>query len=480
MKGKDIASFLPKTIGIYRLSSLFFPLAVIFLLVGLPFAVILDMRELNRKNLHRYAHEFSIFINAVRNFYTTDILSRINENGGEAVFTHQYLKTPGGVPIPATFSIKLAELIEYNQGTLQYEFLSDLPFTDRIRPPLSDQKKAVLISFRNQESEEFISFSSDYLDSSVTVITPVAMKQPCVLCHNNHPNSPKRDWQVGDIRGIQVFSITQPVDFDLLSARYLLLYCLALSLIGAIFTFVQLRQSRIITQSNAKLSRLNNFLERLTTKLSVYLSPQIYKMIFSSKADSEITTRRKPLTVFFSDIRNFTDVVEKMEPEKITRILNEYLTEMSDIALSYGVTVDKYVGDAIVAFAGDPESRGLCEDAKACVRMAVAMQKRLQELNQKWRKEGIINSFTVRMGINSGECHVGNFGSRQRMDYTIFGKQANLASRLEGLALEGGIVISEASYALVKDIVIAKRGAPRNVKGIGEKITPYFVTGLRN
>jgi adenylate cyclase len=123
----------------------------------------------------------------------------------------------------------------------------------------------------------------------------------------------------------------------------------------------------------------------------------------------------------------------------VTALLNEYLTEMSKIAHAHGATLDKFIGDAILAFFGDPQTLGAREDARACLKMAVAMQERLGELQTKWREQGIEQPLQVRMGINTGYCNVGNFGSDDRMAYTIIGAEANLAARLQAIAPAGGI-----------------------------------------
>src|SRR6202008_3444491 len=130
--------------------------------------------------------------------------------------------------------------------------------------------------------------------------------------------------------------------------------------------------------------------------------------------------------------------------------LNHYLTEMSQIALSYGATIDKYVGDAIVIFFGDPETRGVNEDALACVEMAIAMRKRMLKLKDVWRASGTEKPLQCRIGINTGYCTVGNFGSEDRMEYTIIGGGVNLASRLEAAATPGGILISYETYSRVR------------------------------
>src|SRR5262249_60284468 len=188
---------------------------------------------------------------------------------------------------------------------------------------------------------------------------------------------------------------------------------------GVAFLILQWRQAALIQEMNRKLEANNEFLASVSTKISRYLSPQIYKSIFAGQTDVAIHTERKKLTIFFSDIKDFTAATERMQPEEIALLLNEYLTEMSGIGLEHGGTIDKFIGDAILIFFGDPETKGVAHFAKACLHMAVEMQRRLAELNAKWRKRGVEIPFRVRMGINTGFCNVGNFGSTDRMDYTI-------------------------------------------------------------
>src|SRR5690348_2118267 len=148
---------------------------------------------------------------------------------------------------------------------------------------------------------------------------------------------------------------------------------------------------------------------------------------------------------------------------------------MSKIAVSYGATIDKYMGDGIMAFFGDPASRGSKEDAIACVKMAIAMQRRMRELQLKWLDLGSEKPFQLRIGINTGYCTVGNFGSEDRMDYTIIGNEVNLASRLQSHAELGGILISHETYSLVKDLVLAEEQGPIQAKGFAKPVRNYKV-----
>jgi class 3 adenylate cyclase len=227
-----------------------------------------------------------------------------------------------------------------------------------------------------------------------------------------------------------------------------------------------------------ELRESGEFLKSVSTKISKYISPQIYKTIFSGQRDVAIATERKRLTIFFSDIKDFTATTERLQPEDLTALLNEYFTEMSTIASRHGATIDKFIGDAMLLFFGDPETKGTAEDARACLEMAVDMQNRLAELNNEWRRRGIKEPFRARMGINTGFCNVGNFGSNDRMDYTIIGAEANLAARLQQIAEPGSIVMSYESYALVREVVRAHPLAPITMKGISREIVPYAVDGL--
>lgn len=233
-------------------------------------------------------------------------------------------------------------------------------------------------------------------------------------------------------------------------------------------------------QREEELAEKSAALENLSGKLAKYLSPQIYESIFSGEQEAGIASKRKKLTVFFSDIANFTETTDKLESEELTQLLNQYLTEMSRIALDHGATIDKYVGDAIVIFFGDPESRGVREDALACVEMAIAMRERMLELQDVWRDSGIQNPLKCRIGINTGYCTVGNFGSDDRMDYTIIGGGVNLASRLETNATPGEILISYETHAHVKDKILCEEAGAINVKGIAYPVETYRVIDLHD
>jgi class 3 adenylate cyclase len=230
-----------------------------------------------------------------------------------------------------------------------------------------------------------------------------------------------------------------------------------------------------LKQREEQLSEKSESMEQLSNQIAKYLSPQIYESIFTGKQEVKVASHRRKLSVFFSDIAGFTETAEQLESEDLTKLLNHYLTEMSEIALAHGATIDKYVGDAIVIFFGDPESRGVKEDAMACVKMAIAMRRKMFELQDIWRESGIANPLQCRMGITTGFCTVGNFGSEDRLDYTIIGSGVNLASRLESASTPGEILIGYETYALVKDQIHCDGVGEITLKGIPHPIDTYQV-----
>lgn len=454
---------------------------VAILLIGLPLAVWLDLRTISEAALTRQSAEINTVITAIRGFYSSDVVGRVLDGHGiPTTVTNDYAVHPGAIPIPATFSLELGRVVSEHQAGIGYRFVSDYPFRHRASHALDPFERNALHSLRKDASLRLTDVSWHGFDTTVRLIAPVIMGQTCVNCHNTHPDSPKRDWKIGNVRGIQEILITQPLATDISDFKFLLIYFLFAAVLGVGFLLLQRRQAALIQGVNAELAGKNRFLSDISTKISRYLSPQVYTSIFSGRTDVVIHTERKKLTIFFSDIKNFTSTTERLQPEELTALLNEYFTEMSAIALKWGGTIDKFIGDAILVFFGDPETKGTAEDAKACVRMAVEMQNRLAELNIAWRNRGIEEPFRARMGVNTGYCNVGNFGSVDRMDYTIIGAEANLSARLESIAEPDTVVISYETYALVRDIVTAHALAPIQMKGISREVIPYTIDGLRD
>jgi class 3 adenylate cyclase len=220
-------------------------------------------------------------------------------------------------------------------------------------------------------------------------------------------------------------------------------------------------------------------LQLISKKLSKYVPPQLYDTVFKEEEIS-ITSRRRKLTIFFSSIDGFDSVTENIESEDLTALINSYLTEMSHIATEYGGTIDKFMGDSIMIFFGDPESRGHKVDAVKCVSMAIDMQRKMRDIRNDIINSGILRPIHIKIGITTGYVTVGNFGSDNRMDYTIIGNYVNLTSRLKDVAKKDQILVSEETYSLIKDDISSIRRDEIVAKGISYPVQTYEVLGYKN
>ena len=228
------------------------------------------------------------------------------------------------------------------------------------------------------------------------------------------------------------------------------------------------------------LKEKNTKLEKISKRLAKYLSPQIYENIFEAGSEQTNDYKRKKLTVFFSDIKGFTDLSDTLDPDLLAELINDYLSAMTDIALKYGGTIDKFIGDAILVFFGDPESAGLKKDAAKCLSMAIAMQNKVAELDRKWREDrGIIEGLQVRMGISTGYCTVGNFGSVQRVDYTVLGSTVNLASRLESICQPKKILVAQETKTLLEKEFKFEAQEAVELKGFNKPVVPFQYVDLK-
>lgn len=212
--------------------------------------------------------------------------------------------------------------------------------------------------------------------------------------------------------------------------------------------------------------------DKLRSAFKLYLSPEILKEILRDPEGLSLSGRRKEMTILFSDIVGFSVLSDRLEPEEAQALLNEYFEEMTGIVFRYKGTIDKFIGDGLMVLWGDPLP---CEDHPLqAVKCAIEMQKRLKELKASWQSEGRSN-FDIRIGINTGWMTVGNMGSKQRMSYTVIGKQVNLAQRLQASAEPGAILISERTNALIKGEIAAQEIGKIAVKGFEHPIYAFRI-----
>ncbi|WP_027328857.1 adenylate/guanylate cyclase domain-containing protein [Marinimicrobium agarilyticum] len=257
----------------------------------------------------------------------------------------------------------------------------------------------------------------------------------------------------------------------------------AASLIGIITYFLVYalymhQRMRKLTMNQIKLENEQKWHKIRSYKLSRYLPPPVWRAINQGK-DHMLQAERKRITVFFSDIKNFSQLSEEMEAEALTELLNHYLTEMSKIITHFGGTIDKFLGDGIMVMFGDSNSKGVKQDCMNCVSMSIAMKKRMKSLQQEWYNQGIKKPLQIRMGINTGYCTVGTFGTSSHLDYTVLGTHVNLASRLESAASPDEILISHETWSLVKEAIMCRDKGEINVKGFSQPVKVYQVADFR-
>ena len=236
------------------------------------------------------------------------------------------------------------------------------------------------------------------------------------------------------------------------------------------------RQKGIVQAAKEEAEKQQQLLQKASDRLSKYLSPQICEQIFSD-VEFDTGTGRKKLTIFFSDIVNFTSITESMEAEELSGFLNFYLTNMCEIALKYGGTIDKFIGDSVMIFFGDPQSKGPEQDALACCNMGLEMLTFVEKNEELFKEQfNFPEKLEIRIGVHSGVCSVGNFGSDQRLDYTVIGRAVNVAARLEQAAPKNSMLFSNSTKALLGDTFQVSDSIEVKAKGIDRPIIGYILT----
>ncbi len=203
-----------------------------------------------------------------------------------------------------------------------------------------------------------------------------------------------------------------------------------------------------------------------------YFAPDLAEQIAGEQSAVKLGGTKRSVVVFFSDIRGFTPMSEKMNPDEIATLLTEYFTEMVEVVFEHGGTLDKFMGDAIMALWGAPIGRD--DDPDRAMRAGIAMQQVLNELNQKWAEQGR-QQVQIGIGINFGEVFAGNIGSDRRLEYTVIGDAVNVASRLCSKAAPGEILLSEPLYKALQEPPEVEALEPLDLKGKAEAVPVYRV-----
>ncbi len=216
--------------------------------------------------------------------------------------------------------------------------------------------------------------------------------------------------------------------------------------------------------------------EIIKESFSRYVAHQVVEKILNGTEKVSLSGIRKEVTVIFADVRGFTSLTENSEPEKVVSILNDFFTLMVDIIFKYEGTLDKFIGDNIMAVFGAPVSHP--NDPERAVMAAIEMQSKIKDFNETALAKNV-KPLEIGVGINTGVAIAGNIGSEKRMDYTVIGDSVNFADRIQSQSQGGEILISDLTYEKIKDKIVVEKLAPRFVKGKQKKALLYKVLGIR-
>jgi adenylate cyclase len=426
--------------------------------------------------------------------YSDDVVDRV-EKIHQIPVTDNYPAVEGAIPLPSTYSIVLGKRLSEKKGNLLFRVYSDYPFpkrkADGTGGPQDQFEQDALSYLRQAPNAEYYRLENYKGRPSMRYAMPSIMKASCISCHNTHPDSPKKDWRIGDVRG--VWELIQPLDNfmkqnekGLMELSVQLGGLSILGLMGLILVIGRLRQATRelegkVRERTSELARANIDLEQrnglIRQVFGRYLSDEVVTNLLTDAENEQLQLggERRKITILTSDLRGFTAISERMSPEEVINILNIYLEYMADVITQYQGTIDEFMGDGILVLFGAPTARE--DDAARAVACACAMQLAMSSVNERMKQMGL-PSLAMGIGINTGEVVVGNIGSEKRTKYGIVGSPVNLTYRIESYTTGGQILISETTLQEVRSIVKISGQRRVRVKGVREAIAIYEVWGI--
>lgn len=422
-----------------------FTFLTIFLSVGVVFILfdILSLaKRINLASAEQFAEEYNYTLSTIHSIYSTEIVANVKGHG--VAIDPDYNRKEGAIPPPVTFSIMLSDRLSRSANNAQVRLYSEYPWPWNAAKGsvLDASEREALKALKANPNQLYRKVIENNYGSYYHYASPLLMEQSCVDCHNSHADSPKTDWQVGDVRGVRKITVplktTWATVFDELGMTSLLMLGGFLGL-GLLLASV-LRDLRMASQ---EAQSVNLDLEETNTKLERFV-PSEYFRFLGKKSITEVNlgdSVEKEMTILFSDIRDFTSRSEHLSPEENFKFLNIYLSSMGPIIREHGGFIDKYIGDAIMALFSNPDD---------AVRASIAMLRKLQLDNLESP-----NALPVRIGvgINTGHMLMGTIGDEDRMENTVISDSVNLASRIESLTkIYGTLLVSETTYMRMLDV----------------------------
>lgn len=423
-------------------------------------------------------------LKTARTLYSDTVVSRLR-NFEKISITHDYTQMSGGIPLPATYLIELGEQISGSEQGTKIRLYSDYPFPWRMDTGGARDKfeREALEYLRTYPEETFSRVEKVANRLSLRYAAADRMQPSCVSCHNTHPDTPKRDWQVGDVRG--VVEVIQPLDqfvqrtrLSLTGLLGLLLAICTLGLAGLSLAIRRLNNtSKIlelkVQERTADLQHINAKLlqeQAKSNKLLLNILPPRIADQLRNDGTEHIADGFGEVTILFADIVGFTSLSESYSPQALVSLLNEIFSTFDSLSERFQLEKIKTIGDAYMVASGLPEPRP--DHAQAIAEMALAMKQELGKLNERQNLQ-----IAVRIGINSGPVVAGVIGTKKFI-YDLWGDAVNTASRMESHGIPNEIQVSESTYLLLQDEYEFTARDAIEIKGKGLMQT-YLLVGRK-
>ncbi|WP_008312228.1 adenylate/guanylate cyclase domain-containing protein [Leptolyngbya sp. PCC 6406] len=419
-------------------------------------------------------------IQQARTFYSETVVAKL-QNRDDITIDYDHLHQPNTIPLPATFLIELGERIRAGQADVSVRLFSGMPFPFRSdggpRDPFEEEALAYLSTHPNDRFTRIEPFQNR---RSFRYTQADIMGQSCVDCHNRHPQSPKTDWQVGDVRG--VLEITVPIDqfanqtrAGLQNTFFTLGGLFALGGFGIVLVVNRLKRTsqelemRVLERtadlhhSNQRLSEEQAKSEQLL--LNILPEPIADRL---KRGEKDISEGFSGVSILFADIVDFTPLSETVPPAELVEILNLVFSAFDRLSEQHGLEKIKTIGDAYMVVGGLPDPRP--DHAEAIAEMALSMQATMDQLSRK-----IDQPLAIRIGINSGPVVAGVIGTKKFI-YDLWGDTVNVASRMEAMGISGGIQVAQPTYDLLRDKYCFEDRGEIEIKGKGH-MHAYLLKG---
>jgi class 3 adenylate cyclase len=393
--------------------------------------------KINQELAIKYVGTYVDTLDTVQSMYSTNVVARLNYLGITPRLDYQ--NHEGAIPFPATFSIELSKAMTNPETGIINRLYSDYPFASRKDGGPKDEYESLAwttLRFAQDRSKPFIRFEKVSNRESMRYGKSLVMKQSCVDCHNTHPDSTKKDWKVGDVRGVREVIVpmeaTRQIAYAEWGATVGVMLFITIAGLGILFLVINALKASI-----AMLSKTNVAYDRFVPhEFLGYLKKQ--SIIEVQLSDSI----EKHMTVLFSDIRNFTRLSEALTPEENFMFINSYFGVMGPVVRKNQGFVDKYIGDGMMA---------LFDHTEDAVRAATEMLEKLKEYN---RNSSRPEPLRIGIGLHKGKLRLGTVGEQNRLDATVISDAVNLASRIEGLTKLYGsqILITETIHRGIEEV----------------------------